>query len=116
MKNSFSGANYHLSIVAAGSLVLSLFFIWPFVALFLVRGGALLFYGATVLLLLGGVALNARRLTLNPWRALGFPFTMLLLLYIVWKASLQTLLRGGIEWRGTFYSLKELKRVSPNHR
>jgi hypothetical protein len=38
-----------------------------------------------------------------------FPLTILLMMFIVWNATLRTLLRGGITWRGTYYSLAELK-------
>ncbi len=116
MKNSFSAANYHLSIVIAGSLFLGGIFIWPFLGVFLARGLSQTFCGLSSLLILVSVVLNARRLGLDPWRAMVFPFVMLLLLYIVWKASLRTLWRGGIEWRGTFYSLKELRRSPTDHR
>jgi cellulose synthase/poly-beta-1,6-N-acetylglucosamine synthase-like glycosyltransferase len=113
MKNSFSATNYHLSLIFLGSFVLSFFFIWPFVGVVIFSGLARFFYVVTSVLILMGVALNAHRLKMNVWQTWGFPFTMLLLLYIVWKASLRTLWKGGIEWRGTFYSLRDLRSSSP---
>ena len=43
------------------------------------------------------------------WYGLGFPLATLLFLYILWRATLLTLWRDGIDWRGTHYSLAELK-------
>ena len=45
----------------------------------------------------------------NMLYSLGLPFSLLLMIFIGWKAALRTLWRGGIEWRGTFYSLKSLR-------
>jgi hypothetical protein len=47
--------------------------------------------------------------SINPWNALLFPFAMMLIVYIQWKATLTTLWSHGITWRGTFYPLKALK-------
>jgi hypothetical protein len=43
------------------------------------------------------------------WHCVGGPVTALLFQYIVWRATLKTLRDDGIDWRGTHYSLRELK-------
>ena len=43
------------------------------------------------------------------WYAVAFPFTVLLLVYILLRTALLNLSQGGITWRGTFYPLPELK-------
>jgi len=43
------------------------------------------------------------------WHCVGFPVTALLFQYIIWRATLKTLWNNGIDWRGTHYSLPELK-------
>lgn len=43
------------------------------------------------------------------WILLALPFSLLLSLYVTWRSMVLCLLRGGIYWRNTFYSLKELK-------
>lgn len=110
MKNSFSAANYHLSIVVGGTILLITFLLGPFIGIFLTHGAAQLLNLASSALLIGCAMDGARTQRQNPIYALGLPFSMLLLVYISWKASLRTLIRGGIEWRGTFYSLKELRK------
>ena len=38
-----------------------------------------------------------------------FPLVSVLQLALMWHSALRALLRGGIEWRGTFYSLSTLR-------
>lgn len=43
------------------------------------------------------------------WYALGLPLGTLLFLWIILRTMTLNLAQGGIRWRGTFYSLRELK-------
>jgi hypothetical protein len=52
---------------------------------------------------------NARFHKSNPWYVLGFPFAVLLFIYIFWSSTIITLRNDGIRWRGTHYPLSELK-------
>lgn len=46
---------------------------------------------------------------------LALPVTVSLLCYVVSRSVWLTLRQGGIYWRGTFYSLKELRQMKdPN--
>ena len=38
-----------------------------------------------------------------------FPFTAFVFIYSILRATFLTMKRGGIEWRGTLYSLKDLR-------
>ncbi|HZV83200.1 MAG TPA: hypothetical protein VFF53_13635, partial [Geobacteraceae bacterium] len=44
------------------------------------------------------------------WYAAGFPLATLLFVWIILRTMVLNLVQGGIRWRGTFYSLEELKR------
>jgi len=44
------------------------------------------------------------------WSFLTFPVAGCLFLYAVLRSTAVTLWRGGVIWRGTFYSLKDLRR------
>jgi hypothetical protein len=55
------------------------------------------------------VADSARFHRSRPWYALGYPLMSVLFVFILLRTMLLNLWQGGIRWRGTFYSLKELK-------
>ncbi|HJV64783.1 MAG TPA: glycosyltransferase family 2 protein [Geomonas sp.] len=108
-KNAFSGADYNIPLVLMGVLFHLLCSIWPFVAIFLTGGPVRLIYLAVVALIMFAVADSTRFHGSRSWYALGYPLTSALFVYIMLRTMLLNLLQGGIYWRGTFYSLKELK-------
>jgi glycosyltransferase involved in cell wall biosynthesis len=108
-KNAFSGADYNIPLVLSGVLMHSLCSILPFLAVFMFGGTLQALYLAAVLLILLTVADGARFHGSRPWYALGYPLMSLLFIYILLRTMLLNLIQGGIHWRGTFYSLKELR-------
>lgn len=108
-KNAFSGADYNIPLVLAGAMLHTLCSIWPFVAIFLTSGVVQGIYLATVALIMLVVADSARFHHSRPWYAVGYPLTSALFVFILLRTMLLNLWQGGIYWRGTFYSLEELK-------
>lgn len=108
-KNSFAGVEYNLAIVVAASIAQLLCFVWPIVALFLTSGITWWLNLAVVAVVALMYIDNAPFHGLKRWHWIGFPLTALLFQYIIWNATLKTLLHDGIDWRGTHYSLAELK-------
>jgi len=108
-KNAFSGADYSILLVLSGVLFHALCSIWPFLAVFVTRGLTQGLYLLTSALILLAVADSARFHRSRPWYAIGYPLTSTLFIYILLRTMLLNLIQGGIYWRGTFYSLKELK-------
>jgi cellulose synthase/poly-beta-1,6-N-acetylglucosamine synthase-like glycosyltransferase len=109
MKNMFAGVDYRISAVLAGTLVLLLWGVWPFAAVFLTDGVTRIVNLVIVLLILGMCQQSSKLTNLKPWFGLGFPIGALFFVYIQWKAMLTALLTNGISWRDTHYSLDELK-------
>ena len=109
-KNAFAGADYSIPLVSTGVLVHIVCSISPFLLVFLTRGGTRELYLATVVLILLLVADSTRFHRSHPWYALGYPLTSVLFVFILLRTMTLNLIQGGIYWRGTFYSLKELKR------
>ena len=108
-KNAFSGADYNIALVLAGALLHTLCSIWPFAAIFLTGGAVRGLYLVTAALTLLVVADSARFHHSRPWYAVGYPLTSALFVFILLRTMLLNLWQGGIYWRGTFYSLAELK-------
>ena len=108
-KNSFAAVGYNLpvAIIAVMSNVLG---VWPFFAVWTTSGPERALYLVTTLAAVTALAFHGAAQRLRPWLAPLYPLAALITGYIIGAAIARTLLRGGIEWRGTFYPLAELKR------
>lgn len=114
MKNAFSALNYNPGMVVGSSFVAVINLALPFVAVWFVSGVTRWLFAATIfviLLMMLDIAILARR---RPWIVLAFPLTILLMVYIQWRSMFLTYWQGGIVWRGTHYSLKELRQNGVN--
>ncbi len=108
-KNALAGVGYRpwLLIGAAPAQLVSM--CWPFVAIFATTGATRWANLAIVLLLVGLQVALLHGGSLRRRVALLLPAGVLLVIYAYLRAVLLTYLRGGIRWRGTFYSLQELR-------
>lgn len=110
-KNFFSGFRYRFSYALAAVVGQLLFFAFPFLAIWIVPGWPRLAYIGSAAIAIGLYLLTTRRLSGESSReAIAFPLAVCLLVYVLSRSVYLTLRRGGIYWRGTFYSLRELKR------
>jgi hypothetical protein len=109
-KNAFAGTDYRIGQALGGAVALLLTSVWPYAALLLTRGASWWLALATVALINLLLLDSARRQGSSPWLALGFPLAAALFAYIIVRTTLLNLWQGGITWRGTFYSLEELRR------
>ncbi len=109
MKNAFAGLDYSVSAIVAASVAQFLLNVWPFLGIFLTHGSTRIVNTVVVLVILALCRNTVRFLTVAPWHGIGFPIATLLFIYIMWRSMLTALLYGGINWRGTRYSLAELK-------
>lgn len=108
-KNFFAGLEYSLALAVGGALLQIVWFLWPFVGVFVTHGATRWLNLAAVLIVLA-VYIQGARLVGAPRRyALLFPIGVLLFVYLMWNAARKALMNGGINWRDTHYSLAELK-------
>jgi glycosyltransferase involved in cell wall biosynthesis len=111
-KNSYSGFEYRFEKAVFYTGMILAVSVFPFVAPFLLHGTAAAFSLAAALLLLIASIGNARVHNLRVGAGVLYPFAALLFVVIIWNAILKTVFRGGIEWRGTFYPLADLRRIA----
>ncbi|MEO6582760.1 MAG: glycosyltransferase family 2 protein [Ferruginibacter sp.] len=111
MKNAFSGFNYNILKVVGGVIGVFLFFVLP-LPLLLILGNsnerAMLFFTLIYQLILFWKIPGAKNFW---WMGLTTPYAGLVMMYIFIKAAYTNTRDGGIHWRGTFYSLAELRKA-----
>lgn len=109
-KNSFAAMGFSLIHLALFTLLFSLAFAMPYLGLANLAQAPYWGYACAVLILHGTFA-YWNHTTGNPWSiGLSVPIVALLCLWALWRSALITLLRGGIQWRETFYPLAVLRK------
>ena len=108
-KNGFAGIDYRYSLVLLTTVTQLLFFIWPYLAVFVTHGWTRVAYGVTVALILLLMAGAAREQRAPVWVGILVPVASVLFIAVVWNAMLYAVIHRGIEWRGTHYDLDELR-------
>lgn len=110
-KNTFAGLyyNYFMVLFAISGIFISQ--VWPFLALFLTEGPIRLLYAVSIILLFFVYKETANIMAKGALLYFTvFPFSALLFIYSIGRSTVLTIFRGGIVWRGTFYSINELKK------
>ena len=110
MKNIFALANFNTALAVGGAAGISLLTILPFWGVLLGHGPARFFFALTVLLRLAFFSQAARHSGLSPWLAPAAMITPYITVYTILKATFTTLKNNSISWRGSHYSLDELRR------
>jgi glycosyltransferase involved in cell wall biosynthesis len=109
-KNFFATAGYRIWMVTAQLFSMALMFVFPWVALAFVRGWGLFFAAVAIAVPVIAQAGAAREFRVSVFYALTQPAGALIFCWMLLRSTIITLRNGGITWRGTFYSLEELKR------
>jgi GT2 family glycosyltransferase len=107
-KNLFAVFQFRTILAVLFCLWLALFCLFPVAFLFVsaTQTPAILTFLAIATLYL----LSRRHSRISPWYALLFPAGALLMIYSVLSSTWVTTSEGGVQWRGTFYSLAELRK------
>jgi hypothetical protein len=109
-KNFFATTGFRVGVVALQILGLVLAFLFPVAALPFIHGLARGFDLVAIVLpaiVMGGVC---REFGISLLYALTYPAGAIIFIWMLARSTIVTLWKGGIEWRGTFYPLDELKR------
>jgi hypothetical protein len=106
-KNFFAVFEYRVPLLFLALIATSALCIGPLVA-FAVPGArlaGLIAWGAAT----GMYSISSRVSRLPLWCAAFLPVGAAVVAYAMVRSALVTLIRGGVTWRGTFYSLEELR-------
>jgi glycosyltransferase involved in cell wall biosynthesis len=109
-KNTFAGLNYSLlvTLFAITSILISHFL--PIITLFSSDPSVQIMSALYLIIFLTLYAVIIVKMTsYSLWKLVVYPITTTIFLYSTIRAVAKTYIKGGIEWRGTFYSLKELR-------
>jgi hypothetical protein len=107
-KNMFAMFRFRVGLVLTGCAWLTLFCVLPFAAVWWWAFAAPAGLAIAAMFLM--YRLVGARWGLSAWNALLAPFAASLLIYALLRSTAVTLAQGGVVWRGTFYSLAELRR------
>ena len=111
-KNMFAFLKYRLSLVLAVCALVCFMCILPFVGLAIARGWSRAAFAVAVAMIALGYAFAARVSSGSLWLFLTCPFSAILFIVAVLRSTITTLRDGAVTWRGTKYSLEELKKRS----
>ncbi len=110
-KNTFAGLHYSIPLVLFAMIGVFCSTVLPFLTLF--SGGVPIQIVSLVIIFFIGIPYVKVMKTMtneSPLLFLVLPVTALIFIYSIGRATFLTYKRGGIKWRGTVYSLKELKQ------
>lgn len=108
-KNSFAGMEYSVLRFLGAALAILLVHVLPFVLVWTSEGAERAAWAVACLALMAAYFGSAAAARSRPWLAVLYPVAALLFLWVFARNVVLTLVEGGIEWRGTRYSLEELK-------
>jgi hypothetical protein len=109
-KNFFAAMGYSLPMALAALLGMLVIQVVPVAAVIFGHGWIRWLAAPSVLIALGlhlGVDVVMR---VSPLYGLTYPIGAMFFCYMLARSMVVTLWRGGVEWRGTFYRLEELRK------
>ena len=109
-KNSFAIVDYKLSKLIVGTCV-ALPQIWPWIGIIVTQGNVWWINFGTLLATSAFYLHLLRRFGWSRWCLIYMPVASVISISMLWRGCILTLIRGGIDWRGTRYSLAELKQA-----
>ena len=109
-KNFFPACRFRLRNVAAKVVRVVAFSLLPILALLLTSGAPRELAAVAVFAAVFSHAWATRQLRVSPLYALTHPLGAVVFCYLFLRSTTLTILRGGVEWRETFYPLDQLRR------
>lgn len=108
-KNSFAFYEYRLLPALRDIAFAFIFYVWPVIAMFTCSGAVQVLNILNVALTLYMSIYIAKQYRLERKFAIFYPISILLLLYTILNSAVSIYANKGVIWRGTHYSLQQLK-------
>ncbi|MDR3599319.1 MAG: glycosyltransferase family 2 protein [Desulfosporosinus sp.] len=109
-KNQFSALNYSVLGTLISCWFILFMHVYPFIGLFIGPEWARILCGFSILILFAIYYYSKDYVNVPLKHFLIHPISALLYIWAVLNSMIKILSRGGIEWRGTVYSLEELRK------
>lgn len=108
-KNLFAFMRYSIAAASFFSLCIFVLHVLPFFGLLFFPSPSGYFFTAAAAIYFMMYWINQKYAGENALYFIFMPWNGLLFIYCLLRSTFRTLVRGGVEWRGTVYSLKELR-------
>jgi glycosyltransferase involved in cell wall biosynthesis len=109
-KNLFAFLQFRVALVLAVCIVTSFFCIGPFAGLLFAAGWARAPFAVAVAMIAIAYSYTGRYMASSPLLFLTCPVAAVVFAYATLQSAFTALRDGAVTWRGTKYSLKELKK------
>jgi glycosyltransferase involved in cell wall biosynthesis len=109
-KNSFAIMSFQLWRALLSAFALAFLNLVPFVGIWIAHGWARLPYAVALASIFGIYVGMSWESDIPAYYFVLHPIGATLFVYIMLRSMILTLARGGVVWRGTFYSLEELRK------
>lgn len=109
-KNLFAVFKFRVSLVLCACALTFFLCVWPFLGLFLAPGWAKAVFAVAVAMIAQAYTLSGRYMGSSPWLFPTCPIAAIILAFAALQSAFLALRDGAVTWRGTKYSLAELKK------
>jgi glycosyltransferase involved in cell wall biosynthesis len=109
-KNFYAVMSFQWPRTLASCVALAFLNLWPFFGALLAHGWARLPYAIALTSMFSIYVGMSKQSDVPPYYFVLHPMSTTLFVYTMLRSMIITLGRGGVEWRGRFYPLEELKR------
>jgi Glycosyl transferase family 21 len=109
-KNFFAVMSFQAWRAIGGSIAVAVLNLPPFLGVLFAPGWTRVPYGVSLASMFMLYSAVWRRDQISPWYFFLHPVSTVLFIYTILRSMCVTLWNGGVEWRGTFYPLDELRR------
>lgn len=110
-KNMFAGLHYSVLLFIAAISGKLIFYFLPFVAILFTKGWTFYAYALSSCLMIVLYLRYTRTMSRDKGtEVIVLPLLVLLFVYVTVRSCFLILKKGGMNWRGTFYTLEQLKK------